>query len=198
MGRDHLTDDVSVDPRSPLTHRLALQLPAFFAVVVLWVALWGEVSLGNLFGGLVVAGLVVELFHPGRRERVGQLRPVAAARFVGLVSANLARSTAAVAWSTITPRDRTRPGILAAPLPSATPLVLTAVTSAIGLTPGTLVVDVDRDPTVLYIHVLQLRDPAEERRQIRRLEALALAAFGPADAEDDIAALSDPGESGAP
>lgn len=191
MGRDHLDDDVDVDARSPLAHRLALQLPAFVAVVLLWIALWGEVSVANFAGGFVVAGIVVELFHPGRRERLGRLRPVAALRFVGLVAVNLARSTAAVAWETVTPHDRTRPGILAMPLPSATPVVLTAVTTAIGLTPGTLVVDVDRNPTVLYIHILHLRDPAEERRQIRRLEACALAAFGPADAVGDIALLYD-------
>ena len=152
-------------------------------------ALWGDLSIGNLVGGAAVATVIVSLFHPGRRERLGRLRPVAAARFLAHVSVSLARSTAAVAWEALTPTDRTRPGILAVHLPSATPVVLTAVTTAIGLTPGTVVVDVGRDPTVLYVHVLHLADPAAVRRQIARLEALALAAFGPADATDDIAEL---------
>jgi multicomponent Na+:H+ antiporter subunit E len=166
MGRDHLRDDTTVDPDSPLWHRLALQAPSFLAIVVLWVALWGEPTVGNLLGGTAVGALVVGTFHPGRRERLGHLRAVAAARFMGRVLVNLAHSTGVVAW-----------------------VVLTAVTTAVGLTPGTIVVDVDRDPTVLYVHVLHLRDPAAERRQIRHLEALALAAFGPDDAADDVAAL---------
>lgn len=189
MGRDHLRDDTTVDPDSPLWHRLALQAPSFVAIVVLWVALWGEPTVGNLLGGTAVGALVVGTFHPGRRERLGHLRAVAAARFMGRVLVNLAHSTGVVAWEVLTPTDRTQPGILAMPLPSATPVVLTAVTTAVGLTPGTIVVDVDRDPTVLYVHVLHLRDPAAERRQIRHLEALALAAFGPDDAADDVAAL---------
>ncbi len=64
------------------------------------------------------------------------------------------------------------------------------VTTAVGLTPGTVVIDVHRTPTILYVHILHLRDPAHERRQIRRLEAVALAAFGPGDAGGDIAALN--------
>jgi multicomponent Na+:H+ antiporter subunit E len=189
MGRDHLHEDTTVDPSSPLSHRVALQVPGFVAVVVLWVALWGEPSAANVLGGAAVAAVVVAAFHPGRRERLGRLRPLAAARFVAAVAVNLAQSTLVVAWEIVTHTDRTRPGILAVELPSATPVVLTAVTTAVGLTPGTLVVDVDRDPTVVYVHVLHLRDPALERRRIRHLEALALAAFGPADAADDIAAL---------
>jgi multicomponent Na+:H+ antiporter subunit E len=190
MGRDHLYDDTDVDDRSPLAHRIALQLPIWFVVIALWVALWGELSIGNLLGGVAVATLLAGLFHPGRRERLGALRPVAALRFTWYVVVSLTRSTASVAWEVLTPTDRTRPGILAVQLPSATPVVLTAVTTAIGLTPGTVVVDVGHRPTILYVHVLHLSEPSRVRRDIARLEALALAAFGPSDAADDIERLT--------
>lgn len=190
MGRDHLYDDTDVDDRSPLAHRIALQLPIWFVVIALWVALWGELSIGNLLGGAAVATLLAALFHPGRRERLGALRAVAALRFTWYVVVSLTRSTASVAWEVLTPTDRTRPGILAVQLPSATPVVLTAVTTAIGLTPGTVVVDVGHQPTILYVHVLHLSEPSRVRRDIARLEALALAAFGPSDAADDIERLT--------
>lgn len=195
MGRDHLDDDTHVDDRSPLAHRIALQLPIWFVVIALWVALWGEPSIGNPLGGAAVATLLAVLFHPGRRERLGVLRPVAALRFIWYVLVSLTRSTASVAWEVLTPTDRTRPGILAVQLPSATPVVLTAVTTAIGLTPGTVVVDVGHNPTVLYVHVLHLSEPSLVRHDIARLEALALAAFGPSDAVDDIERLNTDAES---
>lgn len=189
MGRDHLDDDTSVDPRSPLLHRAALQAPPWIGIVAVWIALWGDLDLANVVGGALVATAVVGLFHPGRRERLGRLRPVSTLRFLGHALVSLARSTATVAWEVLTPTDRTRPGILAVPLPSATPVVLTAVTTVVGMTPGTVVVDVHRHPTVLSVHVLHLHDPARVRRQIARLEARALAAFGPPDAQDEVAAL---------
>lgn len=193
MGRDHLHDDTSVDRRSSLRHRLALQGVPWLGLVVIWIALWGDVSVANIVGGALVATAVVALFHPGRRERLGRFRPVAATRFLGHALASLVHSTGAVAWEVLTPTDRTRPGILAVPLPSATPVVLTAVTMVVGMTPGTVVVEVHHAPTVLYVHVLHLHDPAAIRRQIGRLEARALAAFGPPDADDDIVALEERG-----
>ena len=189
-GRDHLDDDTAVDDSSPLLHRIALQAPIWLVVVGLWVALWGQWSIANLLGGALVATLLAILFHPGRRERLGRLRPVALLRFTWYVLVSLTRSTATVAWEVLTPTDHSRPGILAVHLPSATPVVLTAVTMAIGLTPGTLVVDIGHPPTILYVHILHLRDPATVRRDIARLEALALAAFGPSDAGDDIDLLT--------
>ena len=189
MSPDHLDDDTAVPSGSALSHRLFLQAPSWAAIVAVWVALWGELTLGNVLGGAAVATLIVALFHPGRRERLGRLRPLAAVRFFLHIGISLAKSTAVVAWEVLTPTDRSRPGILAVPLPSATPSVLTAVTTAIGLTPGTVVVDIARRPTVLYVHVLHLTDPDGERRRLERLEALALAAFGPADAADDVAEL---------
>ena len=189
-GRDHLDDDTTVDDGSPLLHRIALQAPIWLVVVGLWVTLWGSWTIANVLGGAVVATGLALLFHPGRRERLGRLRPVALARFTWYVLVSLVRSTATVAWEVLTPTDHSRPGILAVHLPSATPVVLTAVTMAIGLTPGTLVVDVGHPPTILYVHVLHLRDPAAVRRDIARLEALALAAFGPSDAEEDIEVLT--------
>jgi multicomponent Na+:H+ antiporter subunit E len=58
----------------------------------------------------------------------------------------------------------------------------TVVGNAITLTPGTLTVDVRRDdpdrPPVLYVHVLHFSDVDSLRRDVVRLERLAVRAFG--------------------
>lgn len=151
-------------------------LPAT-AVVVTWVALWGEVTVGNVVGGIAVAALVVAATDAGR-PRAGRLRPVHAARFLAHMAWSLVQATTLVAWEVVTPRNRIVEGIIAVPLPGATPTVVTVVSNAIGLTPGTVVVEIDDDPCVLYVHVLHLFDVERVRADLVHLEVLALRAFG--------------------
>ena len=157
-------------------------------LTVAWVALWGDLSLGNVLAGMAVAVLVLALVGE-RQPAQGTLRPVATARFGLYVVWSLVKATSLVAWEVLTPTNRIVEGIIAVPLPDATPTVVTVVTAAVGLTPGTVVVEVDEDPVVLYVHVLHLRDVEQVRAELRHLEALALRAFGPASAQAAATAL---------
>jgi multicomponent Na+:H+ antiporter subunit E len=60
--------------------------------------------------------------------------------------------------------------------------VVTLIADAITLTPGTLTLEVVADPLTLYVHVLDGRDLEAVRREVRRLEVLAVRAFGDAEA----------------
>ena len=57
-------------------------------LTLLWVALWGELSVANLAGGALVGAAVVALFDTSRDERP-TVRPAAAARFGVLFAAGL-------------------------------------------------------------------------------------------------------------
>jgi multicomponent Na+:H+ antiporter subunit E len=153
--------------------------PLFFLwLVVAWVALWGEPTPANIGSGAVIAAALVWLFPPRRGEPGGGVRPVAVVRFLVYFLGQLVAASAIVAWEVVTPRNRINEGIVAVPIEGASDTLVTIVANAISLTPGTLTLEVDRDPTVLYVHVLHLRDVDEVRRDVRRLEALADAAFG--------------------
>lgn len=158
--------------------RLGVLVLPWLTVFASWVALWGDPAAGTVVAGAVVATAVVALVG-GARTRRGRLRPLAALRFTAHVAWNLVKATFLVAWEVVTPRNRIVEGIIAVSLPDPTPVVLLAVTNAIGLTPGTVVVDLDEDPCVLYVHVLHLIDIDAVREDLARLVALATAAFGP-------------------
>jgi multicomponent Na+:H+ antiporter subunit E len=143
-----------------------------------WVAMWGDVRVGNLVGGAVVATSAVALLD-ARRLGNPRLRPSATLRFVLHVAWNLVVSTTRVAWEVVTPRSRMAPGIVALALPGSTPVVRSVVNNAIGLTPGTLVVHVDDDPCVAYVHALYVHDLDATRAELEHLRDLAMAAFGP-------------------
>lgn len=158
-------------------------------LALMWVALWQDISAGTLAAGVLAAGLVV-LVTPDLRAPVWRPfgRPAAALRFGGAFCWNLVRATAVMAWEVLTPRNRIRQGIVAVPLRTRSHGVVAVLANAITLTPGTVTVDVRRDPPALYVHVLHLRDIAGVRQEVQRLEDLAIRAFGP---DEEVRAMGE-------
>jgi len=174
-----------------------LFLPAWLLVV--WIALWRDVSAANVVSGLAVAAAVVWFFPPqGENERL-RVRPLALLRFVSTAVISIVRANFVVAWEVITPKNVITEGVVAVDLASSHPTVITLVSHAIILAPGTMVIDIDKGdatkPTKLYVHVLHLRSVEEVREEVLQLEALALAAVSGPD--DDPAAAADAAEEAA-
>ena len=154
----------------------------FLALVLVWIALWERWSWANLASGLLVAGLLVGAFPPVRPTLPGRFRPLAVLRFTGYFAWRLVQACAVVAWEEITPSNRINEGIVAVPVRGVSDRLVTLVANAISLCPGTLTLEAEEDPTVLYVHVLHLHDVEAVRRDVQHLEELAIAAFGPVDA----------------
>ncbi len=149
-------------------------------LIVAWVAFWRDVSLANIVSGVLVAGAVVWLFPPERDNARLRIRPLALLRFFGTSMISIVRANFFVAWEVVTPANQINEGVVAVELESNHPVVITLVSHAIILAPGTMVIDIDRGTedraTKLYIHVLHLRTVEEVRKEVLQLEALALAA----------------------
>jgi multicomponent Na+:H+ antiporter subunit E len=152
-------------------------------MVVLWLVLWRDASPANIASGLVV-GLAVVAVFPLRpaRARDHTVRPLPLLVFLGYFAWQLVVSNIVVARQILTPRDRVWTGIVAVPVPPGSDLVTTIVANAITLTPGTLTLEVTRDPPMLYVHVLQVHDIDQVRRDIRTLQTLLVRAIGSAEA----------------
>ena len=63
-----------------------------------------------------------------------------------------------VAYEVMTSNLHMKPGIIKMPLDAKTDLEITLLSTLISLTPGTLVLDVSEDKTVIYIHGMYLED----------------------------------------
>ncbi|MFI7646328.1 Na+/H+ antiporter subunit E [Micromonospora sp. NPDC049460] len=159
------------------------QLIALGWLVLVWSLLWGEFSWGNLVGGVLVAGAVLLFFPLPPVTFGGRLRPgpllVFLVRFVGeLVSASLH-----VARIAVQPGYRPRGAIIAVRLRVRTDLNLALTAEAVSLVPGTLIVEVDRDAGVLYVHVLDVHGPqdlTDSRERILAVERRIVRAVGSA------------------
>lgn len=159
-------------------------------LVVVWVALWGELTVANVASGVLVAigSLVAVPLDPpvgSGRFRLGPAVSYGLYFARSLVVANLV-----VAWEVLTPRNRDNEGIVAVPVaPSCSRTVLMVVVNSIGLTPGTVVVEISEDLGTLFVHVLHLDDVDASRRALVDLEVRALRAFGSDAARDEAEAL---------
>jgi multicomponent Na+:H+ antiporter subunit E len=157
------------------------------ALVFAWCALWGTVSVANVLSGLVVSLLVVAS-GVGTSGR-GGIRPVPLLRFLGLVMADLVKSSVSVAWEILTPTDYTEEAIIAVEAPVDTRQHLLLLVVAVTVTPGTAVIDTDPESGTLYVHVLHASKAAEIREHVLELSELACRALPtPADVEERAAA----------
>jgi multicomponent Na+:H+ antiporter subunit E len=152
---------------------------------ITWILLWGDVSLGNIVGGFIVIAVLLAVFDQPLQPHRHRFSPLGTARLLGRFVRDLVISSARVLLTVVLPNDdRLRSGIVRVELTCDSPLVMKAVSDLLCLTPGTLTVEVDTDPSVLYVHVLGLTDADALRREISALEARVLAAL-PLDAPTD-------------
>jgi len=163
----------------------SVRLPALIIwLTLVWALLWGDLGLASLLSGLGIAIFVVLVARPTGVHgiQLTSFHPVSAVVFLAYFLVQLVKSNLQVAWEVITPRPNMNRAIISVPLHVSTDGLATVVGNAITLTPGTLTVDVRRDdpdrPPVLYVHALHFTDVDTLRRNILRLERLAVRAFG--------------------
>ena len=173
--------------------RLSTQVPLLLWLVLVWILLWGTWSWANLLGGVAVALAVTTLLP--LPPVVGGVRvdPLGLLRFLGGFLVDLVRAGALVAWQTVRPRGIGRSAILRVPLRTDSDLLLTVITEAVCLVPGTMVIDLDREAREIGLHVLSVDSDEElerERAAVLRTEERVVRALGTAR---DRAALRDGG-----
>lgn len=156
-------------------------------LVVLWLLLWGRVSGGLVLSGIVVAVLVVRLFPLNPIPVDTQVRPVRSLLLALRIGFEIVKASIQVAWLAVRPRP-TGAAVIAVDLRTHSELVMTAVAGAVGIVPGSVVVEIDRSSQILYVHLVGVEDRdgiERERRRIRGLEARIIRAIG--SAEDRVA-----------
>lgn len=147
------------------------RLATIGALTLVWCGLWGELSVGNVLAGLAIAVAVtaIGVGTPG----TGGVRPWPLLRLIGLVLADLARSTIAVATEIVTPIDSTDESIIAVEVPISSRDHLLMLVVAVTLTPGTAVVDADPQSGTLYLHLLHDKRRDDTIAHVHQLARLA-------------------------
>lgn len=135
-------------------------------LTLVWAAVSGSFTVANLVLGFSVGALSLILVRGQMVPRLHRVAPLKLLLLTGLFARELALSAIKVAILVLRPRMQLRPGIFAYPLTVTRDFEITLLANLITLTPGTLSVDVSKDRKTLYVHALDCRDPAGERRAI--------------------------------
>ncbi|MER6000557.1 Na+/H+ antiporter subunit E [Nonomuraea angiospora] len=154
-----------------------LALIAWLAVV--WVTLWGELSAGNVLGGLAVALVVTWLLPLPVLDPGIRVHPVALVDFLLWFGRDLVVSTVRVVVWVV------RPGvpptqIVRVRLRTSSESMTVMIMVALSTVPGSLVVEAYPEERELDLHVLgRPGDVAEAvRADVAGLESRIVAAFG--------------------
>ncbi|MGC5049405.1 Na+/H+ antiporter subunit E [Micrococcus porci] len=167
------------------------QWPLLLALVLMWCAVWQDFSAHVALTGLLCSLLVVVLFPMPPIPFGGRFHPGHALVFTGRFLADVVASSLSVTRVILTRGRTVRSSVVRVPLRSHDDIVLTLVSHALALVPGSIVLDMDRANGVLYLHVLDATtdaDVADYRAKALRVEADIIRAVG---TRADVAVLRD-------
>jgi multicomponent Na+:H+ antiporter subunit E len=156
------------------------QLPFFVWLVVLWMLLWGQLTMLALITGVLVAIFVSTWFRLPAAQMSGRVNLWYGVVFGVTFLVELVQGALSVTWEVLRPGP-TRAAIIRVPLRVDDDLIMTHVAVASSLIPGSTVIEADRERRVVYLHAIGMRDEAAveaQRRRVQHWEERAVAAVG--------------------
>jgi multicomponent Na+:H+ antiporter subunit E len=161
--------------------RYRVSLVATIGLALIWMMLWGELTLGAAVWGLVVALLVQIAFPLPDVPELESFRPLGFARLVLVTLAGLTVSSFQVAAKVLAFRRPTRNAIIRVALRSDSEFITAITAELVTLVPGSVAIDAGE--RWLLVHVFDASSEAaidRARASVLSTEATVLRAFGTA------------------
>lgn len=172
---------MSSQPAPGKGRRRAPQWPVVLWLTLVWVALFGELSLPNVVAGLAV-GITVPLVFPLPPLRMRlRIRPQWLLWLIAHFLWDVVVASYEVAVKTLSFRHQVRNAVIEVDLRTQSDFVLTIVAEMVSLVPGSLVVEARATTHTLFLHVLDVGDRAGVeafREQVFALERRVVLALG--------------------
>ena len=166
------------------------QLPLLLVLVVLWMLLWGSLTLLTFLTGVLVAIVVTRVFYLPPVELSGRFHPLWFVVFLLRFALELVKASVIVAAQAVSPKGPGRSSVIGVQLLTRSDFIMTLTAIAISLIPGSIVVEVDRAGGVLYLHVLGASSTEaidRSRADVLAIEVLLVRALG---SRDDLGSLT--------
>jgi len=179
--------DLSTERPTPSRRRPQPRMSIVTAVI--WVLLWGDLSLANLVSGFLLGLLITWVFPLPPIDFHGRFRLWPHTKLIAILLFDLVRSSFVVAAQAFHFGHTMRNAVVRVDLKTHSDLYLTLTSELVSLVPGTLVMEARRQESVVYLHVMDVRSDADieaARRKVLEAEERVVRSFG---SDDEVAAL---------
>jgi multicomponent Na+:H+ antiporter subunit E len=139
-------------------------------LAIVWVALSGDFSPSSFVFGFMVSYLILWLSDRKQVKSGYFYKGWKMFKLLTFFLYQMIKANIKVAWDITTPRHHMKPGILAVPLHSRTPLEITLLSIIVTLTPGTLAIDVASDKKAMFVHFMYIEDKEKAIHEIWEFE----------------------------
>ena len=137
-------------------------------LALVWAALQGEVTLGNLVVGYGLGYAILALLAKGGvMPSTLATRTAHAIGLAGFFAWELVLANVRVAADVLRPRTAIRPAVVAIPLDVTTDGEILLLSMLINITPGSVTIDLSEDRRTLYVHLMHMTSPEASRREIK-------------------------------
>ncbi|WP_350348801.1 Na+/H+ antiporter subunit E [Agromyces sp. G08B096] len=157
------------------------QLPLLVALVVLWLLLWDHIDVLTVVTGVLLAIGVTRALYLPPVLLSGRFNPWRGLLLGLRMMFDVVVASLQVAGLAIWPWWKPMNSLIAVQLLTRSDLVTTLTAEAISVVPGTVVVDIDRERGLLYLHALGTRTAADidrTRRNVLGTEERIVLAIG--------------------
>ncbi|WP_022888683.1 Na+/H+ antiporter subunit E [Agromyces italicus] len=145
------------------------QLPLLVALLVLWLLLWDHIDALSIVTGLLLAIAVTRALYLPPVLLSGRFNPWRGLLLGLRMMVDVVFASLQVAAFSIWPWWKPMNSIIVVQLHTRSDLVTTLTAEAISVVPGTVVVDIDRERGLLYLHALGTRTQADIDRTHRQV-----------------------------
>ncbi|MDO5495963.1 MAG: Na+/H+ antiporter subunit E [bacterium] len=130
-------------------------LTSVFWLTVVWVFLWGDISLGNVVNGLILAFVVGVIFPLPKVGGLNRFRPLAFLVLAGRFVSDVVISGFKVALVALRP-GTPRSAVIKVQLRSHSDFILATTAAMTTLIPGSVAINTHRLTGVIYLHVFDV------------------------------------------
>lgn len=162
------------------------RIATFVWLLAVWLVMLESTTPGAVVMGVMVALALTFLARTTSSDDRGmsiRIRPLHLARYVVSFLWLLVWANLLVAWAVIAPQragvNRAVVRVPIATMPDSATMILA---NAISLTPGTFILEITRDPTLFYVHVLQFTSVPDVLEDLWGLQRRLARALGLDDA----------------
>lgn len=175
------SDEPPAQPEFSRWEAVWRQLPLLLGLVLVWIFLWDHVDVLTVTTGVLLAIAVTRAFYLPPILLSGRFNPWRGLRLGLRMMFDVTVASVQVAFRAVWPTWRPTSAIIAVQLMTRSDLITTLTAEAITVVPGTVVLDIDRERGLLYLHVLGARTQADidlDREKVLRTEERIVLAIG--------------------